>query len=199
MRDYCYLWRDSEKQRLVLSGVEFRDFIPDLETSGGIVLLRHKFDGSSFDLTSRFEFVPLDEISQLAGDDIYSYGDFCWADFGPDISLAELDDQAISSLTFFAHTARPLGAIEVPGLSNRFLCWAHDDGWYARIFYRTWSDAEGLVRRLLPQLLDDAQAEFTLNQLRAGDAAFWCSKGSVAECEPTEDINSLQRRHGTGR
>src|SRR5262245_6740938 len=108
MRDYLYLLHDPKEKRLVASGIEFRDLVPELTTGGGVVLLRHNYADAMFDEQSRFEYVPPDGLARLAADDIYGYGDFCWADLGRGAALAALTDEAIANLTFFAHKTRPL-------------------------------------------------------------------------------------------
>ncbi len=118
MCDSLYLWHEPEKKRLIASGIEFRDVVPELMTAGGIVLLRHYFTEATFDARGHFEFVPSTGLARLAADDIYGYGDFCWTDFGQGIALAALTDEAIVELTFFAHTGRPLRDVVIPGLAN---------------------------------------------------------------------------------
>ena len=100
MRDYVYLWHDSSRRRVVTSGLEFRDLTPDLKQVGGLVLLSRQFRDARFDRKSRLEFIETDALPALAADDIYSYGDFCWADFERGVALAELSDDAIAELTF---------------------------------------------------------------------------------------------------
>jgi hypothetical protein len=199
MRQYLYLWHERLAKRLVASGIEFRDLVPDLRVAGGLVLLRHRFDKAAFDRVSRFDFIPPDRLALLADDNVYGYGDFSWADYGRDVALAELSDQAIAELTFFGHAGRPFGDVEIPGLSNRFLYWAHDDGWYARIFYRRWDDVRSILRRLLPDLLGEEQATRVLDLVRRGENAFWCCGGHAIECEQTENIDALQKKHLTRR
>jgi hypothetical protein len=81
MRGYLFLWHQPAERRLIASGIEFRDFVPQLETAGGIILLHHRFEEASFDPVSRFAFVPAAGLARLAAGDIHGYGDFCWADF----------------------------------------------------------------------------------------------------------------------
>lgn len=195
MRDYLYVWHEPQARRVVASGVEFRDVVPGLLNTGGIVLLRHQFDEASFEPRNRLEFVPAENLTRLAADDVYGYGDFCWADFGRGVSLADLEDSAVAALTFFAHAARPLGDVPVPGLSNRLLCHAHDDGWYTRFFYTRWDAIGSLLEELLARLLDEPQVMATRDVLQRGEAAFWCRKGSVVECERMEDIDTLLHKH----
>jgi hypothetical protein len=197
MRDYLYLWHQPQAKRLVASGIEFRDVVPELAGAGGVVLLRHKFSDVAFDVRSRFEFVPPERLAALAGDHPYDYGDFVWADFGRAVELGELPEESVAELTYFAHAARPLRGVEVPGLANRFLYWSHDDGWYAQIFYSHWPILAALLRRLLPAVLDERRALQTLESLSSREVAFWCRRGAAFECERSLDIDALQREHLT--
>lgn len=192
MRNYLYLWRQPELKRLIASGIEFCDLVPELASAGGLVLLRHRFDEASFDPASGFDFVPADDISRLAADAISRYGDFSWADMGSGVELGGLSDQAVAELAFFGRKLRPLGQVEIPGLGNHFLCYGHDDGWYLRIWYARWEPVESMLRRLLPAVLSEAQARRTLDLVRRGEGAFWCQGGRAVACEQTEDIDALQ-------
>jgi hypothetical protein len=187
LRDYLYIWHQPAIQRLLISGIEFRDFVPDLATTGGIVLLRHRFGNARTDPTSRLEYVLPDGLAEFVAEDLYCYGDLCWADLGPNFNLPDLSDEATAELLFFAHAARPLHTAAIPGLGNRLLCWAHDDGWYARIFYHDWSDIEPMLRRLLSAYSDDQ----TLDRLRDQDRAVWCHRKAIVDAEPTEDIDTI--------
>jgi hypothetical protein len=158
-------------------------------------MLRHEFVGALFDRTSRFDFITADQLSELAADDIYGYGDFCWADFDSGARLAELGNDAIAELTFFAHTGRPFRGVEIPALGNRLLYWSHDDGWYTTIFYKDWEVIARSLRRLLRAMLYEDLANRTLEALRDHDAAFWCVAGAAHPCEGHDDINALQQRY----
>ena len=127
------------------------------------------------------------------GDD--AYGDFCWADYGAGVRLADLSDDAVAELAFFAHAARPLRRVAIPGLGNRLLCWSHDDGWYARIFYDHWDAVAPLLRRLLSELLDAEPAQAAYDRVRRGGTGIWCRAGSVTLCEATENVDRLQQMH----
>jgi hypothetical protein len=195
MRDYLYLWHEPQEKRLIASGIEFRDFVPSLQTVGGVVLLRHQFDEPSFDAASGLEFVRAASLARLADDDVYGYGDFCWVDFEREASLADLDDPAVAALTFFAHAARPLGDVQVPGLGNRFLFHGHDDGWSARIYYSRWDAIDPIVDSVLQRVVDGPTVVTIRVALQRGSAAFWCRGGSAVECERTEDMDMIQRKY----
>jgi hypothetical protein len=81
MRDYLYVWHDPEQRFLVASGIEFKDFLPCLKSQGGIVLLDHQSETATHDQNTSFDFVQASDLSELAAEDIYSWGNFVWADY----------------------------------------------------------------------------------------------------------------------
>lgn len=199
MRNYLYLWHRPEEHRLIVSGIEFGDLLADLTTGGGVVLLKHNYLDAQKDRNSGLDFVDSLALADLAKDDIYSYGDFHWVDFGLGNSPGQLTDDAIAELLFYSHKARPLRAPAIAGLKNRFLWSAHDDGWYASVTYTQWPHIRRVLRALLLKLLSPNATLKLLKDLRQGTRASWCQKNSIIECEKTSDINSLQRMYLSGK
>jgi hypothetical protein len=195
VRNYLYLWNNPAEQRLVASGIEFRDLLPELRDGGGIILLRHKYGEAESDLPSRLDYVLSPALPKLAEDNIYSYGDFCWADFSRESSPRDLADDEIAELLFFAQMIRPLRSPSISGLQNRFLWDSHDDGWYSSVSYADWSPVETLLRRLLRTLVSPDQCDSLLSDMKRQSTAIWCQNGNITACEPTHDIDALQEKH----
>jgi hypothetical protein len=65
----------------------------------------------------------------LAAENIYSWGNFVWADYAG-AKFPSINNEEVAELLFFSHKAKPLHRIALPNLSNRFLSYVHDDGWY---------------------------------------------------------------------
>lgn len=195
MRNYLYIWHEPRINRVMMSGVHFADFLPSLQGVGGLLLLRHEFSDAHFDRATGFDSVQAEQIEELVQENLYNYGDFCWADYGPNSNYDRLSDEAIAELAFFRHIARPLRSVPVPGLGNRFLCYAHDDGWYASVYYSNWILIEELLQRLLPNLLSEQEAGRTIESLAKTDVAFWISTNNIIECEKTNDIDRLQIKY----
>lgn len=191
MRDSLYLWHQPHPRRLICSGLEFRDLLPELRRSDALLLLRHEYANAEYDRRSGFDFVMGDDLGTLADDDIYSYGDFCWVDVRGGASLSQLSDEGIADLTFFAHTRRPRRDIRVPELNNEFLWWSHDGAWYVSLYYTNWQAVGDLLVRLLTQLVPEPEAKAHVDLISRADAAWWCRQGSLAPCEATENMDKL--------
>ena len=189
MRDYLYIWNDPEEHFIVASGIEFSDLMDHMGSNGGLVLLEHGLDWFTKyleqDSNSELIYVPQTQIHELAKEDIYSWGNFSWADYACE-SIAGLSDQEIAELLFFARMKRPLDRIALPALGNKFLCYIHDDGWYMKLYYSSWDDVAMLMGALHPEL--------DLTELHTGKSAYWVSGSSIDIEEKTFDIDSILER-----
>ena len=197
MRRYLYAWHTLSDRRLVLSGVEFSDLLPELDLRG-VILLRHDYDEVRHDRANRLQYVAAADVGDLAAENVYGFGDFCWADVGVGVRVSNLTDQAVAELMFFSHATRPLAGVEIPGLGNRLLWWAHDDGWFAYAYYTQWDVIEGVLRRSLATLLGEDEQRRVIEHIRRGDGAVWCNPNQVIDidpAEPREDIDRLQMKY----
>jgi hypothetical protein len=189
MRDYLYVWRDLERQCLVVSGIEFKDFLPCLKSRGGIVLLDHQFEMATYDPNTSFDFVQASDLSELAAEDIYSWGNFVWADYASS-TFPLICDEEIAELLFLAHKAKPLHEVSIPSLGNQFLGYEHDDGWYLRLYYTHWDRIE----KLLPALIPATLGRLDVIELRQGNQGFWLQAGETHSEEKTHDIDKILNR-----
>lgn len=189
MRDYLYFWHDSEQRFLVASGIELKDLVDPTNVAGGLLLLAHGYSAASFDCSSRFEYVPRNELALLKEADAYSWGDVCWTDYAGD-SFPDLIPQEIAELLYFRHTGKPFGRVGFPNLRNKFLFSGHDDGWLLKIFYDSWGDVAELLAHL-PLLQNLAIRERVLG---GSTGSFWIDQTGITEEDPTLDIDSILNR-----
>lgn len=144
MRDYLYLWNDPKNRRVVASGIQFADVVQGLaERLGGVVLLKHEYEDGIHDPATRLDYVGNEGVVGVCDQDTCSWGDLRWADFtgtpsakNPFPSLAK---EGLAELLYFAHTAEPLRDVSIPGLGNRYLAAAHDNGWFLMLYYADWN------------------------------------------------------------
>lgn len=193
MRNYLYVWHDPTHQFLVFSGVLFSDLAPYFEEDRGLVLLKHAYTEADYESHSRFEFIPSSDVPRLAKDDIYSYGDFAWADFETG-GLKNCIPSEIAELLYFAHTGNVLNRTRVASLQNHFLCFTHDDGWYLKIHYEDWAHAENLLSTILSKISLDRPRSELIHHIQTSDHAYWVAEGRALECEKTFDIDSVLKK-----
>lgn len=186
MRDYLYIWHDIGSNSIIASGIEFESIANQMVPNRGIILLNHNSENAKFDDSSRFEYVPPEKISDLTKEDIYSWGDFCWIDYESD-KFPKLSKKQISEILYFEHKAEPFDDIRLSCLNNKFMCYAHDDGWFLKMFYHNFSDVVGLIRSL--DLSFDHNE--LISSLEHAKAAYWISSGKIEVEQITLDIDKV--------
>jgi len=186
MRDYLYIWHDPDQQFLVASGIEFKDFQPSLNQQGGVLLVEHQSETAAFDVASGFSVAASARLLELVNEDIYSWGNFVWADYGT-TNFSPITDVEVAELLFFARKARPLHGISLPNLHNDFLGYAHDDGWYLKLYYSSWEKIEQLLSTATPSAI----GMLDLAELKQGRHGFWIRGGEMHNEEKTHDIDSV--------
>lgn len=189
MRDYLYIWNDPHTQCVLASGIEFRAIADSVGTDGGIVTPFYDacwLNHGEIDEHSHLSYIPRPYVvSELAAEDLYDLGDFCWVDY-VGTTFPRVPDDELAELLFFAHLGRPLSRIRMPSLQNRFLGHVHDDGWRLKLYYASWSDVEAL--------LTPRYRELDLDDLRAGTRAYWLEGGIVEIEELTQDVDLVINR-----
>lgn len=189
MRDYLYVWHDPEQRFLVASGIEFTDFLPCLKSQGGIVLVDHQSETSTHDPNTSLDFVQASDLSELAAEDIYSWGNFVWADYATP-TFPSISDEEIAELLFLAHKAKPLRDVSIPSLGNQFLGYEHDDGWYLQLYYAHWNHIERLLATAIPATV----GKLDVLELARGSHGFWLQAGETHREEKTHDVDKILNR-----
>lgn len=189
LRDYLYIYNDPVSRYILASGIEFRDIADRVGLDGGLIVLMHdariypKY--MSYNRDCSVDYVPRASIPELAKEDIYNWGDFCWVDYvGEDFPT--MPDRELAELAFFEHRIKPLKRIVIPSLGNKYLCYAHDDGWLLQLYYSDWADILALIGDKYPQL--------DFDKVRRGETAYWVSGDTVEEEEIDGDMDSILNR-----
>lgn len=167
IRDLIYVHLNQADQYVLSYGIEFNEFAAAFSGSlNQLLLLKHRFDDADFNMHTLLEYCPEDRISKLAEEDVYSYGDFCWIDFIEEEVLNELSGQELAELLYLGHQKQHLKLPFYNKLGNRFVYLAHDDGWYNKIYYRSFKDFFHLLSEALASKLGELKPEKSLLGLR---------------------------------
>ncbi|MCA1859554.1 hypothetical protein LE191_05475 [Janthinobacterium sp. HSC-3S05] len=181
MRHYLYIWHDPAERMLVASGIEFKDCIAALGKADGIVLRR----GSAGTLKkpAAWQTLMRQQLPALAHEDIHAWGSHAWADWqgAPPAS----PDADVAAMLGHHGALAPL-----PALRSRFLAFAHDDGWYLKLFYREWDDAAALLAGAIAPSLGTLDME----ALQQGADGYWLQDGALQVELKTHDIDSVLNR-----
>jgi hypothetical protein len=201
MRNYLYLWNDPRANCLIASGIEFSDFIPFLETRGGLVAdnaskapdfnFSKNFDGD-------FSYIPKECIPEILknkeGSDFYASEELCWFDTEwrkASRTDKKLSNKNIAEILFYFHKHIPLNTNQLPKVDNEILYYGRDNGTYLKLFYNYWPTIDSIVTPLLNSLLPEDKSEEMLNLVQQGEKSFWISKESVTEYPRTHNIAGI--------
>lgn len=150
IRDMIYVSHNQQSNCFYSYGIEFHEFMNCIENPpDNLLLLQHRFDNAQWNYHSRFDYVTKLEMNELIADNVNGYGDFCWVDFANEENLDSLSHNEIAELLFFGHLAKPLN--EIPKI--RFAYYAHDDGWFNKLYVTDLHDYEVLLARVITRKL----------------------------------------------
>lgn len=167
IRDHIYLLLNEKDQYVISYGIEFSEFTYSLsQTMNNLLLLKHQFEEGEMNMHTMFEFVSRDYLTQLAEDDVYGYGDFCWIDFEEEEALNELPGQVIAELLYIGHTKEHLRKPFYNHLSNRYVYLAHDDGWLNKVYYRDFNDFYRMLGDVIPIKMEQMKVEKSILGLK---------------------------------
>jgi len=146
IRDLIYVSSAYQTNCYYSYGIEFHEFMNCVHHRPEcLLLLKHNFNNAQWNQYSRFDYVTKQEINELIEDNVYGYGDFCWVDFSKEEDLDVLSNNQIGELLFFSHLAKPLHKIPM----KRFAYFAHDDGWFNKLYIKNPQDYENLLANVI--------------------------------------------------
>ncbi|MBM7649407.1 hypothetical protein JOC78_002360 [Bacillus ectoiniformans] len=169
MKELIYVHLNTAHQYTVSYGVEFHEFVRSLPRElNHLVLLKHGYNESEFNMHTRFEYVDSEDISKLLKEDIAEYGSFCWIDFEDTDGLNELDGQEIAELLYLGHSKDHLRRPFYSKLNNRFVYLSQDDEWFNKTYYRNTSDFYHMLGRAISLKLGHFRSERSFFGLKKG-------------------------------
>mgnify|MGYP005830601585 CR=1 FL=1 len=168
-KDVIYVHQNETLKYVMSYGLEFRDFSQNLpQPLNHLLMIKHQFDHGSFNMNTMMEYTNKKEVSKLAGDDIYSYGDFCWIDFEEVDGLDQLSGQELAEILYMGHTKQSLESPFYSKLNNRFVYLAHDDGWFNKTYYRYTDDFYSMLGSTISAKLLNQKGDKSLKRLLPG-------------------------------
>lgn len=146
IRDLIYVSGEHEKNYFCSYGIEFLEFMDCVHhRPENLILLKHDFHNVQTNRHSRLHYLLKQGLDELIEENVYDYGDFCWVDFSKEEDLNALSNNQIAELLFFGHMGEPLH--HIPKL--RFAYFAHDDGWFNKLYVTDLYDYEVLLAKVI--------------------------------------------------
>jgi len=154
---YIYAKLSPENNGAVFSGITFADFIECASVQvENLLLLKSGYFSDK--RCHNFELLEgKDDITKLAHEDIYNYGDFCFVDYISPASVQQLTGNEISELLYMAHLLKPLKSPFLDTLQNKYVYLSHDDGWYCKLYCKEQQVLNSILRS---KLLNSLQRDF---------------------------------------
>jgi hypothetical protein len=133
----CYIRVNESDGYVATAGIGFKTFfeaIPDKPY--GLLMLGGYPVNAQYDVHTRLEYVPQEQMPAFMQEDVYGFGDFCWVDFKAEDDIQKLTDDELAELYFAAHMKRPLRKPFIDTLRNSYLYLSHDDAHWVNVYMR---------------------------------------------------------------
>ena len=167
VRDLIYVHLNQADQYVLSYGIVFDEFASAFSGSlNHLLLLKHRFDDSDFNMHTQLQYCPEERVAKLAEEDVYRYGNFCWIDFVEEEGLNELSAHEISELLYLGHLKQHLKLPFYNKLGNRFVYLAQEDGWFNKTYYRSFKDFFHVLSESISSKLAELKRDKSLLGIR---------------------------------
>lgn len=186
MRNYLYIWNDPDKNRLILSGVEYIDMIPLLSNRNILLLRSNGLDSYDCDV-SRFEYLDEEQKIESFKEDV-NFGDYYWLDFERH-SPSSLNKNEISQLLYANHMRSDFFSdCFFKSLKNDYVYQGHDDGFYLALYYRN----KNIAKKAASHFLELSNNKIlTIETVLNSNLSYWITNEDILELEKTHDIDHI--------
>jgi len=157
LRDVFYIYNYPEENYVIYYGMEFNEF-KNYEPSKikNILLLNATFINLyNYDYNPHTRFVTIEQnnMNKFLKEDHYNFGDFVWVDYKESENLNRLSPNEIAELLHLGHKGEPLRSPFFDNLENRYVYYAHDDGWYCKLYYKFKVDIKEILANKIVQTI----------------------------------------------
>lgn len=185
MREYVYIWNNPNKNYIIVSGIEFKDIV-SIDKNKNYLLLSHESETAEYDLNTRFDYIRSNKIDNLLKEDIYSFGNFSWVPYTGEV-FPMLSKETIAELLYFNHITEPFGKILFDELLNEYLAFAHDDGWFLKMYY----DNFQFINKILEKINKEFSCYINTSEFQKGLYAYWIDKNGIETEIISDDIDKI--------
>lgn len=138
--------------------MEFNEFIKFIPIElNNVLLLKSEYYGPGYNVKYNFETVNKEEIQDFIKEDIYGYGDFCWVDFDKFENVDSLEPSEVAELLYLGHMFLPVESPFFEKIQNSYAYLAHDDGWFCRLFCKSFEDFREVIANKLVSVVSTSK------------------------------------------
>ena len=144
-REYLYINACHSKRFIRYTGLEFWEFMRSVPSGVDRLLLLEPTVYTGDRSKTGFVAMENERFEQLLHEDVHAYGNFTWVDYDKREHVEQLQPVEIAELLYLMHMGQPLNSPFIDRIKNRFVYLAHDDGWYGKLYCRTFEDFGEIV------------------------------------------------------
>lgn len=148
---YIY-WNDAD-QFAFFSGLTFVQFMDAMKMPKNLLLLKHSYEGASYNMHTQMEFASREEFPDLRKSKAAIEGEFCWIDFRSEKQLNSLTPQEQAELLYLGHKKEAVKAPFYSTLLNDFVYLSNEDEQTTKIYFRNMERLNELVGNYFIRLI----------------------------------------------
>lgn len=172
---HIYIHMNEADQFVMFSGLTMQQFVKSLGPLQHLLLLKHEYEDSSFNMHTQLEFIPDEEVLTFTKEFMDNPTDLRWIDFKDERKLNQLTPQEQAELLYIGHKKEPIRSPFYYQLQNRFVYLSNEEESMTKIYFRELNDSLRLVVNILNQVV--------LNKEKG--SSFWRRKQKVGYPELT--------------
>ncbi|WP_088006157.1 hypothetical protein [Indiicoccus explosivorum] len=206
---HLYVYVNESERFALFSGLTFQQFASAVRMPENLLLLKHTFDDASFNMHTRLEYVPKEDVGRLQKSAAAGKSELCWIDFASERGVRQLSPGEQAELLYLGHKKEAIRPPFYAVLQNEFVYLGSEDGQTVKIYFRTLSRINELIGALFTQQIRKAENGQSFFRRRPKDlipevpADFLTEAGkeyrqgvllSLTDPEKTKNIIELQVR-----
>lgn len=173
---HLFVHMNDVNQFVIFSGITLKQFFNAASPQSNLLLLKHGYQDSSFNMHTQLDFVSTEEINNFVKKmDDYS-GDICWIDFLDEEDVDQLTPIEQAKLLYFSHKEEPIDTPFSPKLKNRYAFYSSTIDRKTKVYFKDLSDSELIVSNLYNQLIKEKESNGRLWRRK--------SKVTIPELDP---------------
>jgi len=154
---HIYIHMNEADQFVIFSGLTMQQFVHCAGPLQNLLLLKHEYEDSSFNMHTQLEFVPDEEVLSFSKEFMDKPTDLRWIDFADERRLNMLTPQEQAELLYIGHKKEPLRSPFYYQLDNRFVYLSNEEESMTKIYFRELNDSLQLVVNILNQVVKDKE------------------------------------------
>jgi len=163
---HIYIHMNETSHFVMFSGLTMHQFVQCAGPLQNLLLLKHEYEDSSFNMHTQLEFVPDEEVLSFTKEFMDNPTDLRWIDFADEHRLNLLTPQEQAELLYIGHKKESIRSPFYYQLQNRFVYLSNEAESMTKIYFREINDSLQLVVNILNQVVRD----------KVRGSAFWRRK-----------------------